>query len=75
MTAARVSWRMPKKEKSLVSKGPQFNTFLALTGALVAELHWGMKKNRRTRKIADPLIGEAPDTKRQLSGKLKVERL
>jgi hypothetical protein len=75
MTAARVSWRMPKKEKSLISKGPQFHTFLALTEALVAELHWGMKKTRRTRKIADPLIAEAHGTKRRLSGKLKVERL
>jgi hypothetical protein len=75
MTAARVSWRIPKKEKSLISKGPQFHTFLALTGALVAELHWGMKKTRRTRKIADPLIAEAHGTKRRLNGKLKVERL
>jgi hypothetical protein len=66
---------MPKKEKSLISKGPQFHTLLALTGALVAELHWGMKKNRGTRKIADPLIAEAHGTKRRLSGKLKVERL
>jgi hypothetical protein len=66
---------MPKKEKSVISKGPQFHTFLALTGALVAELHWEMKKNRRTRKIADPLIADSPETKRRLSGKLKVERL
>jgi hypothetical protein len=66
---------MPKKEKKLISKGVQFHTFVALTGALVAEPHWGMKKNRRTRKIADPLIAEAHGTKRRLSGKLKVERL
>jgi hypothetical protein len=66
---------MPKKEKSLITKGPQFHTFLALTGALVAELHWGMKKNRRTRKMADRLVADALDTKRRLSGKLKVERL
>jgi hypothetical protein len=66
---------MPKKEKNLISIGPQSHTLLALTGALVSELHWGMKKNRRTRKIADPLIAEALDTKRRLTGKLKVERL
>ena len=53
---------MPKR-KNLVSIGPQFHTLLALTDALVAELHWGMKKNRRTQKIADPLIAEARDTK------------
>jgi hypothetical protein len=69
-----MEWRMPK-EKSLISKGPQFHTFLALTGALVAELHWEMKKIRRSRKIADPVIADPRDTKRRLSGKLKVERL
>ncbi len=66
---------MPKKEKNLISTGLQFHTLLALTGALVSELHWEMKKNRRTRKIADPLIAGARETKRRLSGKLKVERL
>jgi hypothetical protein len=34
-----------------------------------------MKKNRRTRKMADRLVADALDTKRRLSGKLKVERL
>jgi len=66
---------MSEKEKNLISIGPQFHTLLAITGALVAELHWGMKKNRRTRKIADPLTAGARDTKNRLSGKLKVERL
>ena len=33
-----------KKEKSLISIGPQFHTLFALTEALVAELGWAKKK-------------------------------
>jgi hypothetical protein len=67
---------MSKKEKSLISVGyPQFNTFLAVTGALVAEQSWRRKKNRPTQNVAESLSAEAPGTKKRLSGKLKVERL
>ena len=67
---------MPKKEKSQIPVGsPQFNAFLSVTGALVAELSWPRKKNRLTKKIAESLIAEAPGNKKPLSGKLKVERL
>jgi hypothetical protein len=67
---------MSKKEKSLISVGsPQSNTFLTVTGALVAELSWRRNKNRLTQNVTESLIAEAPGTKKPLSGKLKVERL
>ena len=66
---------MPKKEKSLIARGPQFYTLFAITEALVTELRWGKKTNRRTRNVAESLITEAYGIKKRLSGKLKVERL
>ena len=66
---------MLKKEKTLVSVGPQFHTLSAVTGALIAELPYGKKKNRPLKNIPDSLGAEAPVTKRSLTGKLKIERL
>jgi hypothetical protein len=64
-----------KKEGRLISVGPQFHTLLAATGALIAELRRGRKKNRLTQNVAGSLSAEAAGTKRRMSGKLKVERL
>lgn len=66
---------MLKKEKRLISIGPQFYTLLALTDTIVAELRWGIKKSRRSEKMADRLVEEPRQIKRRLSGKLKIERL
>jgi hypothetical protein len=67
--------RCPKKEKSLISIGPQFHTLFGLTGALVAELGWAKKKNRQPQNVTESLITQAGGIKKRLSGKLKVERL
>jgi hypothetical protein len=66
---------MVKKEKKSISIGPQFYTLLALTDTIVAELRWGMKKNNRSAKIADPLMTAPRAIRKRLSGKLKIERL
>jgi hypothetical protein len=74
-TPPGLSLAMVKKEKKPISIGPQFYTLLALTDTIVAELRWGMKKNHRLAKVADRLIAEPRQTKKRLSGKLKIERL
>jgi hypothetical protein len=66
---------MVKKQKKPISMGPQFYTLLALTDTIVAELRWGMKKKRRSTKLADPLVAEPRQLRKRLSGKLKIERL
>jgi hypothetical protein len=74
-TPPGLSLAMVKKEKKPISIGPQFYTLLALTDTIVAELRWGMKKNRRSAKIAIPLITEPRRIRKRVSGKLKIERL
>jgi hypothetical protein len=66
---------MLKKDKRLISIGPQFYMLLALTDTIVAELCWGKKKSRRSEKMADRLVEEPRQIRRRLSGKLKIERL
>jgi hypothetical protein len=66
---------MLKKDKRLISIGPQFYTLLALTDTIITELRWGRKKNRRSEKMADRLVEEPRRIRRRLSGKLKIERL
>ena len=66
---------MVKKPTKPISMGPQFYTLLALTDTIVGELRWGMKKKRRSAKVADPLIAEPRQLRKRLSGKLKIERL
>jgi hypothetical protein len=66
---------MLKKDKRLISIGPQFYMLLALTDTIVAELRWGKKKSRRSEKMADRLVEEPRQIRRRLSGKLKIERL
>ena len=66
---------MVKKEKKPISIGPQFYTLLALTNTIVAELRWGVKKSRRSAKLADSLVAEPRHVRRRVSGKLKIERL
>jgi hypothetical protein len=74
-TPAGLSLAMVKKEKKPISIGPQFYTLLALTDTIVAELRWGMKKNNRSAKVADPLMAAPRGIRKRLSGKLKIERL
>lgn len=71
----RVSYVMAKKEKSLISIGPQFYTLLALTETIVTELRWGMKKSRRSGKIPVSRVDEPRQVRKRVSGKLKIERL
>jgi hypothetical protein len=66
---------MSRKEKKLISIGPQFYTLLSLTDTIVAELRWGKKKNNRLAKVPDPLTAEPRLIRKRLSGKLKTERL
>jgi hypothetical protein len=66
---------MPKKEKTLIPVGPQFHTFLAVTGALITAVPYGKKKRRHLENLPDSVGGEAPIARRPLTGKLKVERL
>jgi hypothetical protein len=61
---------MLKKDKRLISIGPQF--YMLLTDTIVAELCWGKKKSRRSEKMADRLVEEPRQIRRRLSGKLKI---
>ena len=67
--------RNAQREKTLVSVGPQFHTFIAVTGALMTAVPYGKKKRRRLENFPTSVRAEAPVARRPLTGKLKVERL
>jgi hypothetical protein len=48
---------MPKKEKTLISVGPQYHTFLAVTGALVTAAAYG-KRSASASKTCSVLWGQ-----------------
>ena len=66
---------MPKKEKTLIPVGPQFHTFLAVSGALITAVAYGHKKRRRLENLPASMGAEATLARSSLTGKLKVERL
>ena len=66
---------MPKKEKTLISVGPQFHIFLAVSGALITAARYGKKKRWRLENLLDSVGAEAPVTRKPVTGKLKVELL
>jgi hypothetical protein len=66
---------MFKTEKTLIPVGPQFHTFLAVTGALINAVPYGKKKRRRLENRPDS-VGRSIHRKKppywQIEGRASV---